>query len=91
MSVDLKDLAESVSYKLRVPRNTAQEAIYDLFNRIVIEAKAGNKVFISDFGEFNLIRKPTRKARNPKTGEDVQVEAYSKITFKPARAYRKMR
>jgi nucleoid DNA-binding protein len=91
MSIDIKRLSEVLALNLDIPKFKAQEAVYDLFQNILTQVQAGNKVFISDFGEFSLASRPSRKARNPKMGESVQVEAYSKLTFKPAKILRRIR
>ena len=42
------------------------------------------KVIIPNFGSFNVISKPSRNARNPKTGEHVVVPARKILKFKPS-------
>ena len=91
MSISIKDLSEAIVDKCGITKAKAQEGVIELFARIVTQLAAGNKVFISDFGEFSILEKPARKARNPKTGESVEVAAYKKMQFKPAKAYRKIK
>jgi nucleoid DNA-binding protein len=43
---------------------------------------------IPNFGEFTLVHKPSRQAKNPRTGEIVATEPKSVIKFKPAAALR---
>lgn len=45
---------------------------------------SGNGVTLSNFGNFKLQMTTSRKARNPRTGEMVDVPAQHKLTFKPA-------
>ncbi|MDP9843312.1 HU family DNA-binding protein [Streptosporangium lutulentum] len=42
----------------------------------------GNKVRITGFGSWELVHKPARTARNPNTGETVNVAETWKIRFK---------
>jgi DNA-binding protein HU-beta len=91
MSINVKDLADAIVEKCGVTKVKAIEGAEALFASIITQVTAGNKVFVSDFGEFSIINKPARKARNPKTGETVQVEAYKKMQFKPAKAFRKIK
>lgn len=91
MSINVKDLAEVVADKCAITKVKAIEGLEAAFASIVTQLTAGNKVFISDFGEFSILEKPARKARNPKTGESVQVDAYKKMQFKPAKAFRKIK
>lgn len=90
MSINVKDLAEAIVEKCGVPRLSAQEGAVELFARIITQMHAGNKVVIPNFGEFSLIVKPARTARNPKTGEAVNVATYKKMEFKPVKAFRKI-
>lgn len=44
--------------------------------------KPGDKVTVRGFGTFKRVLRPERKARNPKTGEDVIVPERLQIVFK---------
>ena len=91
MSINIKDLADAIVEKCGVSKVKSIEGVEAVFAAIITQVSAGNKVFISEFGEFSIIDKPARKARNPKTGETVNVEAYKKMQFKPAKAFRKIK
>ena len=45
-------------------------------------------VRIDDFGTFELRRRKARRARNPRTGERIDVPARTVVYFKPAAALR---
>ena len=60
---------ESVEALLRISKDT-------LIN--------GSDLLLSGFGKFNVRDKKSRKGRNPKTGEDLQLDARRVVTFKPA-------
>ena len=47
---------------------------------------AGEKVQIVGFGAFEVKERPARKARNPKTGEEIQIGARRSPMFKPGKA-----
>lgn len=47
------------------------------------------KVQIVGFGAFEVKERPARKARNPKTGEEIQIGARRSPMFKPGKARRK--
>jgi len=48
----------------------------------------GERVEIRGFGSFNLHHRPPRIARNPKTGEAVNLPAKVAIHFKPGKEMR---
>jgi integration host factor subunit alpha len=60
---------ESVEALLRISKDT-------LIN--------GSDLLLSGFGKFNVRDKRSRKGRNPKTGEDLQLDARRVVTFKPS-------
>ena len=50
-------------------------------------AEAG-RVEVDGFGSFELVRRRPRAARNPRTGERIDVPARTVVRFKPARELR---
>ena len=49
---------------------------------------AGERIELRDFGVFSVVRRKARLARNPKTGDAVQVPEKSVVKFKPGRLLR---
>jgi DNA-binding protein HU-beta len=59
------------------------EAIIEGFFKTVIESlKEGKGIEIRGFGSYKVKKKNARRARNPKTGEQVQVPEHFVPTFK---------
>ena len=48
----------------------------------------GKRIEIRGFGSFNLHHRPARIARNPMTGESVDLPAKVKVHFKPGKEMR---
>jgi integration host factor subunit beta len=61
---------------------TVVDAILD---RIAEALAAGDRVELRGFGAFEAWDRDARSARNPKTGEKVEVTAGIKVHFKPSR------
>lgn len=61
-------------------------ALEGLLTAISSGVTANEKVDVKDFGTFKLKTRAARKARNPKTGEQIDVPAKNTVTFKPAKA-----
>jgi integration host factor subunit beta len=59
-----------------------------VFDSIKEALKGGDKIEIRGFGNFRLKERGERKARNPKTGETVNVPAKKAIRFKAGKALR---
>ncbi len=87
MPVKKKEFVNIMAEKLNVPKKQAEEWL-DLFMGEVIKVlKTGDKKLnLSGFGVFKVVDRPARMARNPRTGEQVQVKASKKAKFTPAKA-----
>ena len=44
----------------------------------------GSDLLLSGFGKFNIRYKHPRRGRNPKTGDDLTLDARRVVTFKPS-------
>jgi nucleoid DNA-binding protein len=62
--------------------NTEREVVKEAMGIVARETAAGEKVILKGFGTFSVKEKAARTARNPQTGEAVQVPAKSVLTFK---------
>ena len=49
-------------------------------------AMKGEEVSLPGFGKFKVQDKPERTARNPRTGQPIQIAATKKLVFQPAKA-----
>ena len=61
------------------------ETVFDSIQEALVK---GEKVEIRGFGNFRLKQRLPRKARNPKTGESVDVAEKQAIRFKAGKALR---
>lgn len=63
------------------------EAIRTAFDVINANtAEPGSKLVLKGIGTFTRKVVAARKARNPKTGEKIDVPEYTKLAFKPSKA-----
>jgi len=67
----------------------AELAVKTLLKAITMALVRGDRIEIRDFGSFKLNYRPPRIARNPKSGEQVQVPAKYVPHFKPGKEMRK--
>ena len=58
-------------------------AVNNLFEQMSSSLERGERIEIRGFGGFSIRQMKARKARNPKTGETVQVEPRASVYFKP--------
>ncbi|GAB4482982.1 MAG: integration host factor subunit beta [Thermodesulfovibrionales bacterium] len=76
-------LIEKVSEKVDgLTRNQTEIVVNTVFESIKKALMRGEKVEIRGFGNFRLKTRNPRKARNPKTGESVEVPGKKVLHFK---------
>jgi integration host factor subunit beta len=68
------DLIEMISKRSDLPKKHAEIVVNTIFKSIMGALEGGEKVELRGFGSFHMKVREARVARNPKTGEKVQVE-----------------
>jgi len=84
MSLTKIDLVESVYEQLDIPKKACAGIVDSLFEIIKDDLGKGRDVKISGFGRWSVKEKRERKGRNPKTGEDLTIDARRVVVFKPS-------
>lgn len=79
-------LVELVHSKIGGTKVQSEEVVESMIESIVSTLKKGGEVSIAGLGIFSVKARPARMARNPKTGESVQVPATRVPKFRPAKA-----
>lgn len=82
------DIADMIHQNTELNKTNSLLVIDSLLNKISSTLCAGENVQISGFGHFMVREKPSRMARNPKTGEAAEVCARSVVTFRPSRYFK---
>lgn len=80
-------LIEKASEKVEgLTKNQTEIIVETVFDSIKIALMNGEKIEIRGFGNFRLKTRKPRKARNPKTGENVNVPSKKALIFKAGKA-----
>jgi integration host factor subunit beta len=80
-------LIEKVAEKVEgLTRNQTEIVVDTVFDSIKKSLMTGEKIEIRGFGNFRLKSRKPRKARNPKTGESVEVPGKKVLYFKAGKA-----
>lgn len=79
-------LVEQVQSVLGGTKAEAERAVEALFDAITGELKKGGEVSVAGFGIFSVKARAARTARNPRTGESVNVPAMNVPKFRAAKA-----
>lgn len=79
-------IVEKVHEKLGGTKVSAEEAVDTVISCIVEGLKKGDEVSIAGLGIFSAKMRAARTARNPRTGESIQVRAMRVPKFRAAKA-----
>jgi integration host factor subunit beta len=66
-----------------LPSATVEQGVKTLLEHMSETLAAGGRIEVRGFGSFSLRKRAARRARNPKTGESVQVGENRRVHFKP--------
>lgn len=77
------DMVEHLYEELGLNKREAKDLVEMFFEEVRLALGQGQNVKLSGFGNFMLRDKTQRPGRNPKTGEDIPVEARRVVTFRP--------
>ena len=74
-------IAKETGLKQSDIKRIVQMVLDGIINVLVTE----RRIELRNFGVFEVRHRKARKARNPRTGEEVQVPEKNVVTFKPGR------
>jgi integration host factor subunit alpha len=82
MTVTKSRLAEVLREKHGLGKGLSRDLISSVFDTIKETLETGEDVLISGFGKLCVKDRKPRLGRNPRTGEDLMLEARRVVTFK---------
>src|SRR2546422_7776545 len=80
--VTKKEIVKQISEVLGLTQLKTKEIVQKTFDAIVDTLLEERRIELRNFGVFEVKRRKPRKARNPRTGERVDVEAKYVVVFK---------
>lgn len=80
-----KEIVKQISDKLGLTQLKVKEIVQETFDAIIATLLEERRIELRNFGVFEVKRRKPRKARNPRTGVRVDVEAKYVVTFKPGK------
>jgi DNA-binding protein HU-beta len=75
------ELIKTISDQTGIPQTKTSE----VFKALVAVIHSQEKLVIQGLGTFNHVHKPAHTARNPKTGESIEVPAKTHLKFKASK------
>jgi nucleoid DNA-binding protein len=83
--VTKKEIVKQISDRLGLTQLKTKEIVQLTFDAIVDTLLADKRIELRNFGVFEVKLRKARKARNPRTGEKVDVPPKYVVTFKPGK------
>jgi len=80
-----KDIANEISVSVGLTQLKTKEIVQKTFDAIVKALVEDGRIELRDFGVFEVKKRLARKARNPRTGDNVFVPERFVVTFKPGK------
>ena len=80
-----KEIVKSISEEIGLTQLKTKEIVQKTFDAIIETLVADHRIELRNFGVFEVKKRAARKARNPRTGERVDVAEKWVVTFKPGK------
>ena len=83
------ELIERIAAKAKISKKAANIALNTFVGATTNALKRGERVALVGFGTFSVAKRKARTARNPRTGETINVPARKAPKFKAGRELKK--
>ncbi|MFK8110807.1 MAG: HU family DNA-binding protein [Rubripirellula sp.] len=80
-----KDIVRTISEEVGLTQQQTKEIVQKTFDAIIECLVREGRIELRNFGVFEVKARAARKARNPRTGEQVDVPKKHVVTFKPGK------
>ncbi len=80
-----KEIVKTISEDMQLTQLKTKEIVQKTFDAIVETLVTERRIELRNFGVFEVKKRAARKARNPRTGERVDVGEKYVVTFKPGK------
>jgi nucleoid DNA-binding protein len=87
--VTKKEIVRTISEEIGLTQLKTKEIVQKTFDAIVETLVEDGRIELRNFGVFEVKRRAPRKARNPRTGDRVDVPEKFVVTFKPGKEMEK--
>ncbi len=80
-----KDIVRTISEEVGLTQQQTKEIVQKTFDAIIESLVRERRIELRNFGVFEVKPRAARKARNPRTGQQVDVPQKHVVTFKPGK------
>jgi nucleoid DNA-binding protein len=83
--VTKKEIVKTISDEIGLTQLKTKEIVQKTFDAVVETLVEKGRIELRNFGVFEVKKRAARKARNPRTGDRVDVPEKFVVTFKPGK------
>lgn len=83
--VTKKEIVKQIAERLELTQLKTKEIVQQTFDAILDTLLQVGRIELRNFGVFEVKQRKARKARNPRTGDQVDVPPKNVVTFKPGK------
>ena len=85
-----KEIVRIISDNLSLSQQDVKKVVQRTFDAVIEALAKEGRIELRNFGVFEVKERKARKARNPRTGDEVQVPSKRVVTFKPGKEMEQM-
>ena len=82
-----KEIVKQIAQQQNLSQVDTKRIVQSVLDVIIDVVAAEGRLELRDFGVFQVQRRAARKARNPKTNQEVIIPPRNVVTFKPGRLF----
>jgi nucleoid DNA-binding protein len=83
--VTKKEIVKQISERANLTQLKTKEIVQWTFDAIIETLATEGRIELRNFGVFEVRERKARKARNPRTGDPVEVQPKNVVTFQPGK------
>ena len=80
-----KEIVRQIAAELDIDQTITKKVVQRCLDRILEVLQESGRIELRNFGVFEIKQRAARKARNPKTNQEVIVPAKKILTFRPGK------
>lgn len=89
-TITKKELVLRIAERTQQKQTITRDIIQLFIDEVIQELASGNRLELRDFGVFEVKTRRARKARNPKTGQEVRVPEKRVVSIKPGKKMKEL-
>ena len=76
------ELIASIGKEAKISKASAEKTVNAFTHTVMKALKKGDKLALTGFGTFSVVKRRARTGRNPKTGKEIKIPATRVAKFK---------